>query len=270
MERLIPIGRFSKICRLSISALRYYDEVGLLRPAAVDPDSSYRYYRLVQVRDAERIRLLRSLDLPLDDIRLFLHHPDLALGHEVLDRHQRRMEERVADGMRILSYLRQMQGNGKESVTADGTVRRVPHQHVLGVERCVPETEVPGVLREAWALLLTAVLRTGAEQRGPVGAEFPDFVHNEDAVSMIVFVPVTQAVRGHGAVRHLELPSVRAASITHVGPYVLLNRSYRALVQWTERQGYELAGPPREIYRIGPLDEANPTDYQTDLLWPIR
>src|ERR687898_457000 len=72
MENLVPIGRFSKICRLSVSSLRYYDELGLLRPALVDPDSSYRYYRLSQVRAAETIRLLRALDMPLEEVRRYL------------------------------------------------------------------------------------------------------------------------------------------------------------------------------------------------------
>ena len=39
MKTLVPIWRFSAICRLSQKALRLYDEVGLLRPAWVDPDS---------------------------------------------------------------------------------------------------------------------------------------------------------------------------------------------------------------------------------------
>ena len=61
---LIPVGRFSKISRLSVSSLRYYDELGLLRPAHVDPDSSYRYYLLSQVRTAalKRLRDLLTAD----------------------------------------------------------------------------------------------------------------------------------------------------------------------------------------------------------------
>ena len=44
---------------LSIPALRHYDEVGLLKPARVDPDTAYRYYRLDQVREARVVRALR-------------------------------------------------------------------------------------------------------------------------------------------------------------------------------------------------------------------
>jgi DNA-binding transcriptional MerR regulator len=64
MKNLVPIGRFSRLCRLTIPALRHYDELGLLRPAAVDVDTGYRYYSLVQAGEAERIRLLRSIEMP--------------------------------------------------------------------------------------------------------------------------------------------------------------------------------------------------------------
>jgi hypothetical protein len=56
MENLVPIGRFSKMTRLTIKTLRRYDELGLLAPAIVDPSSGYRYYR----NGANRARRSRS------------------------------------------------------------------------------------------------------------------------------------------------------------------------------------------------------------------
>lgn len=76
MESVVPIGRFAKVTRLSIKALRHYDEIGLLPPAEVDPSSGYRYYRLTQANHAEAIRLLRSLDMPLEEIRSVLEAED--------------------------------------------------------------------------------------------------------------------------------------------------------------------------------------------------
>jgi DNA-binding transcriptional MerR regulator len=72
MRNLLPIGRFSEVCRISIPALRHYDEVGLLQPAAVDPETGYRYYSMAQAIDADRIRTLRFLDMPPSEIRAVL------------------------------------------------------------------------------------------------------------------------------------------------------------------------------------------------------
>ena len=65
---LMSIGRFSRVARLSLKALRLYDALGLLPPAYVDSASSYRYYTAVQLRDARLIGLLRQLGMPLERI----------------------------------------------------------------------------------------------------------------------------------------------------------------------------------------------------------
>jgi DNA-binding transcriptional MerR regulator len=80
----VPIGRFSKITRLSVKALPLYDEIGLLPPARVDPSSGYRYYDLGQANRAEAVRILRSVDMPLDEIRAILDTDDPQLVHKQL------------------------------------------------------------------------------------------------------------------------------------------------------------------------------------------
>jgi DNA-binding transcriptional MerR regulator len=64
-EELISIGEFAALTRLSIKALRHYDEQGLLTPAHVDPASSYRYYLRNQRTRAILIGDLRRVDVPL-------------------------------------------------------------------------------------------------------------------------------------------------------------------------------------------------------------
>jgi DNA-binding transcriptional MerR regulator len=69
MTDLIPIGRFAQITHLSVKALRLYAKAGLLQPVNVDPESGYRYYLLSQAALAARIRLLRLVEMPLEEIR---------------------------------------------------------------------------------------------------------------------------------------------------------------------------------------------------------
>ncbi len=69
MDELLSIGRFARLAGLSIGALRHYHEVGILEPARVDPDTSYRSYARAQLDDARLIARLRELDLALPEIR---------------------------------------------------------------------------------------------------------------------------------------------------------------------------------------------------------
>lgn len=66
---MLTIGAFAKACRLSPKALRLYDELGLLRPAYVDPANGYRYYGVDQLEQARLVAWLRRLGMPLAEVR---------------------------------------------------------------------------------------------------------------------------------------------------------------------------------------------------------
>ena len=86
MKNLISIGKFSKLTDLSVRTLRLYDELDVLKPAFIDPDTGYRSYRLDQVGTAHRIRAMRQLEMPLHAIRVVMGEPDRA--RDYLERHR--------------------------------------------------------------------------------------------------------------------------------------------------------------------------------------
>ena len=65
---MLKIGLFSKLSRVSIRMLRYYDEIGLLHPAYIDPESDYRYYREDQLPQIGWITALRDMGFSLEDV----------------------------------------------------------------------------------------------------------------------------------------------------------------------------------------------------------
>src|SRR5512139_4015852 len=69
---LLSIGAFADMTRLSIKALRLYDQLGLLQPLHVDPQTGYRYYGVDQLSSARMIRNMREMDMPLATIRQVL------------------------------------------------------------------------------------------------------------------------------------------------------------------------------------------------------
>jgi DNA-binding transcriptional MerR regulator len=104
MRTLLSIGRFAKQTGLTVRALRLYDRRGLLQPAVVDFRTSFRYYSPAQLAAAQHIRVLRSLELPLEEIALLLP-ADPEARRAILARHQARLEERVAHYQHALSLL---------------------------------------------------------------------------------------------------------------------------------------------------------------------
>src|SRR6266536_3929301 len=122
---LMPIGRFSRLANLSVHQLRHYHEVGLLMPAHVDEESGYRYYASPQVQVADLIALLRSLDLPLADIRRLLSSPDRGTVAEILDVHRLHLEERFRDAERRLQDFERFISEGILRMSID-----IPRDHV--------------------------------------------------------------------------------------------------------------------------------------------
>ena len=83
-KNLFPIGEVSKLFHISVSSLRHYENIGLLTPEYISPDSGYRYYGAEQFEVLNTIRYLRALDMPLSEIDDFLKNKDIDLIEEKL------------------------------------------------------------------------------------------------------------------------------------------------------------------------------------------
>lgn len=69
VEKLYTIGEVSKLVNLSIKALRYYDRIKLFKPAYIDPDTNYRYYKDSQIHRLDLIKSLKYIGTPLEEIK---------------------------------------------------------------------------------------------------------------------------------------------------------------------------------------------------------
>ncbi|OGN87342.1 MAG: hypothetical protein A2X23_05745 [Chloroflexi bacterium GWC2_73_18] len=270
MRDLVPIGRFSRVSRLTIAALRHYDELGLLRPAHVDPDSGYRYYSLAQAGDAERIRLLRSLEMPLDEIRALLDEREAALRRRLLERHRGRLEERLAGSQASLAFLQRLLDEEVGPMDYEIKIRETPPQPMLSVRRHTSLPELGPLMGRTYGELFGYLGRNGIRPAGPPFAIYHDPDFREEDIDVEMGVPLAEPVAGEGELRGGELPAGPAAYTLHGGPYEEIGPAYQALVGWMQVHGHEGAGPPREVYLVGPGQAPDPSGYRTEIVWPIR
>lgn len=73
-NKLLSIGEISNITGVHISSLRYYDRIGILKPAYIDPESNYRYYSNSQIGIVEAIQACVEMDIPLKQYLSFTEH----------------------------------------------------------------------------------------------------------------------------------------------------------------------------------------------------
>ncbi len=266
MKTLVPIGRFSAICRLSQKALRLYDEMGLLRPAWVDPDSGYRYYAVAQAMEAERIRLLRSLEVPLEDVAELLRDP--ASGNRVLERHRRRLESRVGQLQALLTSLARLER--EDTMTYDVRTKEVAPQQVIAIRLRTRLADIAGEAGRAMGELFGHLGRAGAPPAGPPFSLYHGVPSDDDEVDVEFCVPVSRPMSGAGRISGRELAGGPAAYTLHLGAYDAVGPAYAALQRWIQEHGHECAEAPREIYLVGPQQVREPAELRTEVQWPIR
>jgi effector-binding domain-containing protein len=270
VDDLLPIGRFAKATRLSVKALRHYDELGLLRPAWVDPSSGYRYYRPAQANQAEAIRILRSVDMPLEEIGAVLADGGGEPAARRLRRHRARLEDRLAEHRRMLAFLERLLD--KEDVMPyEVTVKELPAQPVAATRTTTDLRQIAAAISTGVDAVLAELGRRGLEPAGPLQVVYhADQVLDEDTPAPIeVCFPVAAPFDGTGEVYGTELAGGPAAVTVHRGPYAEIGPAYHTVSGWIADHGHELAGGPREVYLNDPgaVDEA---DLLTEVQWPIR
>ncbi len=132
---LLSIGEFARQSRLSAKALRRYDELGLLPPARVDPETGYRRYAPAQVEQARLVAALRQIGVPLAQVRPMLGLPPAAVADEVAAWWAGAEAEHEA--RRALAAFLVERLNGKETAMYEVASREVPERRLLCLKRNV-------------------------------------------------------------------------------------------------------------------------------------
>jgi DNA-binding transcriptional MerR regulator len=235
------IAEFARRCRLPVSTLRYYDRVGLLPPAAVDPVTGYRRYRADQLPVAVTIARLRSIGTTPDVIARVLRGGREAAA--ALDDERRRLTEEIADRTRALAHLDEL---------AD------PTSCEPGIPRCVDltATRVPALPFSATFPDLAATITRGIATlrarlrdhrllppRPEWGAVLP--LDLDDHVTGHVFARLRNPPAGFTTV---ALPHGPAVVITHHGSHGRLAHSYDQALTAIRRRGLRPTGPVIEDY----------------------
>jgi DNA-binding transcriptional MerR regulator len=163
----ISIGEFARRSRLSLKALRLYDERGVLVPARVDQASGYRYYDTGQLDQARLVVMLRQLQLPLASIKELLACDPVDAATRIAEHW--RDADAAHDARRDLADYLVSRLSGKKSVMYEVATREMPERSLLCLKRNVEEQEMWAFGKEFIAILRERPL---PEIEGREGASF--------------------------------------------------------------------------------------------------
>ncbi len=271
---MFKIGDFSKISRVPVKTLRYYDQLGLLKPVEVDAFSGYRYYAADQLPRLNRILALKDLGLSLQQIRILLDRDldaielrGMLLRRQLeIDQRVRQERERLA---RVEARLRLIETEGNMP-DYEIIIKQVPPLRVASVRGVIPTYPEQG---ELWGALESELGRQRVQPSGPCFTIYHDAEYRDRNIDSEVCEPVGSApVESSGRMKVYELPAITAASIVHHGPFTTLTNAYNAVLKWIDENGYRVCGPEREIYIYtgkGPVRQDDPS-YVTEVQFPVE
>lgn len=274
-EGLIPIGRFARLTDLSPRFLRKLDERGLLSPVHVDPDSRYRYYAPAQTRLAGLLHLARQLGMTVDQLDDVVAAYDSGELGPYLERQRAAVEARLAEDARLLRLLELELERGGRPLAYDVALKDSPALLVMSAGGSVPRVHP----HDPWALE-TAIRHVGARVAVHLGhhGQTPDphpvilydtDLSRDDEFTFEVCFPVASPLPEGAGVVCKELPAVRVAFTTFLGPYDTIWNAHVELQSWLIERGFKATGPLRETGLVAEQDDVDPRDWVTELAVPI-
>ena len=253
---------------LSVKTLHHYHEVGLLPPAAIDPDTGYRRYDVAQVPTAQVIRRLRELGMPLEDVRGVIEAPDVGARNAAISAHLRRMEGELESTRATVKALRLLLDE-KSPPTIAVEYRVVGPTQALAIHDHIAHADMFEWLDGALAELSTAVDGVEARRIGADAALFSSELLEDEFGEIVALVPVATPARPSGRIEPLHLPRVEYAVALHAGPLDDIDRTYGALGTVVARRAIGVQGPIREDYLVGARETPDVTQHRTEIGWPV-
>ena len=266
MQALVTIGEFSRLSHLTTKALRHYHDVGLLSPELID-SSGYRRYAPDQVQQAQLVRRLRLLDMPVPEIAAVLAAPDAKSRDRAIAEHLQRMEDELGRTQQVVTSLRALLAPSAAPPQVE--YRTVGDLPVVGIRAEVRRSDVEQWCSVTFPQLYEAVARSGAEPAGPGGATYDAGFFEQDVGEVVAFVPVAGCESAASPAESLALPAGRFAVAVHAGAFDDIDLSYGRLGGEVAEHDQPLSLPIREHYLIGPNHTADPQQFRTEIWWPI-
>lgn len=272
---MFKIGEFSRLARVSVKALHFYDEIGLLVPEQIDPFTSYRYYTFDQLPRLNRILALKGLGFSLEQIRELLDTsltPEAVRGMLRLRRAQ--LQQEVNDVLEKLAQveirLSQMEQENKMA-NVDVLIKNVDAVTIVGAREVVTD---PAQMRErcialnndCGRFLKAASLKTD-------WSSFALYHDNSNGidVEMAYRVETASAATPTGNTSLHALPGGQVAYAVYHGSYDdfgAVGNLHHAIKEWITANGYQVSGAVREYYLQPPHSQTDPTGVM-EIQYPI-
>jgi DNA-binding transcriptional MerR regulator len=269
---MLKIGEFSRLSQVTVKTLRYYDDIGLIKPAQIDPFTNHRYYNLEQLPRIHRIMALKGLGLSLEEIQLMLNKQvEVDQVQPMLRQKKAELTRRLLEDQARLAqvefHLRMIEA---EAAVPDleVVVKEIPELTALTLRTSISKNQlVPmGKVFEK-ALLASQITLAGPATEIRYAETYEPEFEDVEFVLPVARETADIPIPDFGVLSFKKVPALKtAATVIHHGAH---SQSFEeALVflqRWVVANGYRLGGSNRAVHLRGPFDHAEYADWITEI-----
>lgn len=267
------IGQISKICNIPIRTLHHYDDIDLLKPAKVDSINNYRYYSHEQLLEINTIKYFKVAGFSLNQIKKLLEQSDLEYSRYMIKDKCNEIEEKIFELTSLKNklnlYLTDINSDKQNSVNpVDIYVKEIPISYVAYSRYVAPCSKDEFYLR--FTKLTNMVEQNNLQMIGTVMAVYYDDYKNYDydKADIEVCVKVSENQVMDGIVR--QFGGFLAAVTYHYGSYSTMNRTYKRILDWLEKNNLVFVGGAVENYIIDAITTNCEDEYVTEIMLPVK
>lgn len=269
MKDLFTIGEMAELFDINIRTLRYYDDIGILRPEEINPDTGYRYYSTRQFERLNTIKYLRVLGMPLKKISLFFDNRDVETLRLLLLEQQRDTREKI-------KALKQIERKLDSRLAALDDALTAPVEEIREVqygERQIAFLEEEIRLGEDLEVPIRKLERTNMLEPvmflGKVGVSISEenLKNRQFGQFSGIFVFLEAGDRYCGKRR--SLPAGNYITVRFAGTHEDGAAYYETLMQYASGRGYALAGDSVEVTLIDAGFTNDAGKYVTEIQLPV-
>ena len=268
---MFKIGEFSKLTQVSIRMLRYYDEVGLLKPAEIDKWTGYRMYSVQQIPRLNRILNLRDSGFNVSEIALAFAMSDKELA-KCLEKKRLEVEQLIKnekEKLRKIDIAKDELQGYKSEMHYNISIKSIPEYQVVSLRKVVPTYYSEGDL---WGELCDFAKQQEIEITDETFTIYHDTEYKEQDVDMELCACVKQMQESIEPFCFRVTEPVQTMASTMVyGDFSNIAGAYKAFAQWLQKNSeYHMSGPTRQIVHRGPWNEDDPQKYLIELQIPLE
>ena len=264
-SRHISIGRFAGLTGISANTLRRYDEAGLLSPAYTDPFTGYRLYAIEQLDTGIMIRLLRDLDVPLDEVKALVGAGQ-PIVRTALGQHRERLVDRRTELDRMLARVDAILQEERGLLPYEVAVVGLRPARVLSCRTTTTRPLLDDAINSCLVELEGRIADLAAHALGREIVLYHNVLAWYQGIDLEVCLPIESDSESVGWL----LPGGTAMQTLYRGPWDDLWQAYASMLAQIARAGQVICGPIREAYLVDERDTADPQEYVTQITWPVE